>query len=79
MADSNVPGLKVGDTIVLKKVVGRNQYSDRTFGEKGDKCVIESIDADGDIWADFNNQGNPEVFGNGHWCIYQKGYEEGCI
>ena len=53
---------KVGDRIIMRE--GCLHYYSR-----GDIGILVRQDLDGDWWADFNNQGNKEVFKEGIWRI----------
>lgn len=62
--------MKEGDSVEVIKV-----DSGSPWYKIGDKGIIIEEDNDGDFWVDFNNQGNPEVYKKGVWCV---GSDEHC-
>lgn len=70
------PDAEVGDTIKL--VTGSDDPSGRVHYNAGDTATLVKLDEDGDWWANFNNQGNDTVYGNGIKCLQQSaGVDEG--
>lgn len=64
--------IKVGDTVVVTKG-NTSRISGRTFFKEGDIAVISNIDADGDLWGDFNCEHNENIYSDGIWCITERG------
>jgi hypothetical protein len=58
--------LQPGDMIVAT-------WGCREYYSAGDKAKLVILDKDGYWWADFKDQGNARVNGDGIWCVGKNG------